>query len=437
LMGDKIVNDSSNLAGIPSDLGDLFGLTYDKHGARIHSNSWGTSIPGFPYDSHADDIDNFVWENNDCVICFSAGNNSLDFDQDGIIDEGSIGSAASAKNSITIGASESMRENDSGVYGNYLNKEKKQRFTSDPIKSDRRANNPDGMAAFSCRGPTQAKRFKPDVVAPGTSILSTRSRAATKPLATVPSSNDPLYTFSNGTSMATPLVAGCCAVLRETLVKNGLPRPEAALIKALLINGAVELKGQYTPSEAGPSPNNSSGWGRVDLARSVILPNAGPAIGGFGGGGPLKEGEEFTFSVDIPAQSPVPAEVQTLRQPIAAQPLRQAVPLAIKRRRPRLTPQGGNTTTSGGGPTAATFKITVVWTDPPGEELQNDLDLIVIAKDGSERHGNMGTSKGFDRLNNVEQVLWKAMPAGPATITVRAARITRFPQSFFYAWRLD
>jgi len=44
-----------------------------------------------------------------------------------------------------------------------------------PIFNDHIANNKDGMAAFSSRGPTKEQRFKPDVVAPGSSILSTRS----------------------------------------------------------------------------------------------------------------------------------------------------------------------------------------------------------------------------------------------------------------------
>ena len=37
------------------------------------------------------------------------------------------------------------------------------------------ADNPDQVVAFSSRGPTEDGRIKPDVVAPGTFILSTRS----------------------------------------------------------------------------------------------------------------------------------------------------------------------------------------------------------------------------------------------------------------------
>src|SRR5204862_294331 len=52
------------------------------------------------------------------------------------------------------------------------------------------------------------------------------------------------------------------------------------------------------------------------------------------------------------------------------------------------------------------LKVTLVWTDPPGLGLQNDLDLIVTC-DGLIAHGNKGVgATTFDRDNNVEQVDW-------------------------------
>jgi len=392
---------TGGLAGIPTDLTDLFLPPYRDDGARVHTSSWGLHDPcpphDLPYGQDASEIDDFVWNHQDLVICFSAGNDGTDRNRDGFVDPAQVWSQAAAKNCITVGACESNRPNIELTYGRIHPFD----FPKAPIYDDPMADNPEGMVAFSSRGPTLEGRFKPDVVAPGTSILSTHSRHAPAASTTFGSSSDPDYFFLSGTSMSTPLVAGCAAVLRETLVKQGVATPSAALIKALLINGAVELQGQYHPSEAGLSPNNNSGFGRVNLASSVIIGDSHPDAA-FGDGRRLNQGDEDTFMVEIPGEH-------------------------------ARAPSAGVSTTGPG----ATFKITLVWSDPAGAELQNDLDLIVIAADGSERHGNMGTSSGFDRVNNVEQVLWPHMPPGKATIVIRAFRITRFRQPYAYAWRIS
>jgi hypothetical protein len=393
----SLLDPSGGLGGIPADLHDLFEPPYDDDGARVHTNSWGATQPGLAYDASAQELDDVVWNRPDLVICFAAGNDGTDANGNGVIDPGSVGSQSAAKNCITVGASESNRPSFEPTYGSYWPSD----YPKDPVSSDHQANDPDGLAAFSSRGPTKERRYKPDVVAPGTCILSTRSRAVASPSSDFGTSSDPLFFFDTGTSMATPLVAGCVAVLRETLVKNGVATPSAALVKALLVNGAVELAGQYSPSEAGPSPNNNSGFGRVDLARSVVIPGPQPDAG-FGEGGPLDEGDEETVAVEIPRGKGDHDE-------------RGAAPAAV----------------------GVTFKITLVWSDPAAAALQNDLDLIVRSAEGQERHGNMGTSQKFDRENNVEQVVWTNMPPGRADVVIRAFKITRFPQPYAYAWRIS
>ncbi|MFC8914953.1 S8 family serine peptidase [Streptomyces sp. NPDC057116] len=384
----SLLDRGGGLGGIPADLRDLFTPPYENDGARVHTNSWGSLVPGLPYDRGAFEIDDMVWNNPDLVICFAAGNDGNDRDRDGRVNLGDVGSEGAAKNSLTVGASENDRPDIRSTYGQLWGGD----FPVNPLRDDRQADNPDGMAAFSNRGPTREGRIAPDVVGPGTSILSALSHAASSlPGDPFGASVDPEFSFLSGTSMATPLVAGCVAVLRESLVRNGTPRPSAALIKAMLINGAVELPGQYDPSEAGPSPNNISGFGRVDLSRSVVLPGDDDHAG-FHEGGPLDQGEQETRRIPI-------RERDGDRQPA--------------------------------------FKVTLVWTDPPGAALQNDLDLVVRAADGSERHGNMGTSDGFDRTNNVEQVEWDDIPTGPVEIVIRAHRITRFPQPYAVAWRVS
>ena len=79
---------------------------------------------------------------------------------------------------------------------------------------------------------------------------------------------------------------------------------------------------------------------------------------------------------------------------------------------------------------ATELKATLVWTDPPGDGLQSDLDLIVKAG-AVERHGNVSAASSlFDRTNNVEQVAWTSVPVGPVTVTVSAHRVTLGKQNF-------
>ncbi|MFF0201304.1 S8 family serine peptidase [Streptomyces sp. NPDC005017] len=378
----SVMDENGGLTGIPDNLLDLFEPPFAEDGARVHTNSWGPSVPGLPYNTAAREADQMVWDNKDFVILFAAGNDGEDRDGDGRINLRSVSGETGAKNIIIVGASEGDRPDISKRYDQLRNG--LVRFPAPPIRGDKMADNPAGMAAFSSRGPTQEGRIAPTVVGCGTAILSTRSRLA-QDLQNFGTSTDPAYMFESGTSMATPLVAGCVAVLRETLLKNGTLEPSAALVKAMLVNGADELKGQYVPSEAGPSPNNNSGFGIVNLQRAVVLPaDAGRA--GFTDAEELVQGEERAFHITIP--------------------------------------EG-----------ATRLKVTLVWTDPPGKALQNDLDLIVRAG-GQERHGNMGTGPGFDRVNNVEQVNWQDVPAGEAEVVVKAFRITQFAQPYAVAWRI-
>src|SRR6185369_8632594 len=106
--------------------------------------------------------------------------------KDGVIDAAEVGSESAAKNCITVGASESVRPNIRSTYGDI----RPASFPKAPIHDDPMANNADGMAAFSNRVPTQEGRIKPDVVAPGTSILSTHSRKA-------PAPSSPIFGTSN------------------------------------------------------------------------------------------------------------------------------------------------------------------------------------------------------------------------------------------------
>ena len=261
LVVQSVLDSNGRLGGLPENLNDLFIVPYRDDSARVHSNSWGDRDGDGTYSQNSREVDEFVFNHRDCVICFAAGNDGADLSGSGTIAAGSVGAPSTAKNCITVGASENLRPTLTRTYAD-LDSSK---FPTDPIASDLIADNPNGMAAFSSRGPTVDHRIKPDIIAPGCTILSTRSRlAAADPFWGV--SNDPLYMFDAGTSMATPLVAGCAAVVREYFRKKHQLQPSAALVKAMLINGAQAMTGQYVPSETGSVPNRSEGFGRIDLA---------------------------------------------------------------------------------------------------------------------------------------------------------------------------
>ena len=67
--------------------------------------------------------------------------------------------------------------------------------------------------------------------------------------------------------MATPHVAGMVALLRELYKTNpayNFTNPSSALIKATLINSAVDM--------GFGMPSNATGWGRVNMSR--VLPSS-------------------------------------------------------------------------------------------------------------------------------------------------------------------
>ena len=80
------------------------------------------------------------------------------------------------------------------------------------------------IADFSSRGPCESK-FKPDIVAPSVDITSTSNKFSQQ-----------LYTTMSGTSVATPIIAGICAML---ISKNLDSSPDK--IKHLLLNMCTPL----------------------------------------------------------------------------------------------------------------------------------------------------------------------------------------------------
>ena len=327
-----------NLPGIPEDLSEVFTPAWDA-GARTHTNSWGGGIFG-DYDSFSVDVDQFTWSHKDFLILFAAGNDGIDMDRDGVIDAYSLAPPGTAKNCLTVGAGESLRQN--GGYAKDTWGVWKKDYAAEPIFSSPTSDKPNGMAAFSSRGPTLDGRFKPEIMAPGANILSTRSSVQ---VGDGWGTYNDYYYWSGGTSMSTPLTAGTVLLLREYLIKQEeIANPSAALVKTALIHGATDVfPGQYGNGlylEIPSAPNSVAGWGRVNLEGAVNGdPNYSLVYKDISSPAPEDSSYARTFSMDV---------------------------------------------ADDGKP----FKATLGWIDYPGSEatagaLVNDLDLRVQKPDGT------------------------------------------------------
>ncbi len=377
---DKEYNGEYILGGQPDDISELFKEAYNA-GARIHSDSWtGKARDSGLYDELSHSVDRFVWENKDMVILFAAGNYGRDEERNGTVSFGSITPPATAKNCVSVGASENLRENFTETYRDKWYWD----FPLAPIGYDRLADNPDDIAAFSGRGPCLDGRFKPDVVAPGTFILSTKSSLAKEddenPEPDV--SREKFYMYMHGTSMATPLTAGAVALIRQYLRQEGL-QPSASLVKAALIHTAVRKTCRYSASAASSDlVDNAQGWGHVNL-KPFISKMDGFKMEFIEGGG-LFTGDmkDFSFNVNM---SDFP------------------------------------------------FKVTLAYTDYPGPGAINNLNLLVTDPAGMDYYGNQFSApfdSAFDEINNVETVYIIKPKTGKYKVSVLASDVSMAPQDF-------
>src|SRR4051812_23950247 len=104
-------------------------------------------------------------------------------------------------------------------------------------------NNDDKLANFSASGPTVDGVAKPDLLAPGRSLVSSRAPGSTVDLANPSSAIGDVYGKGSGTSFSTGIVSGAAALM---LSKSPLLTPNQ--VKQRLVASARSIPGGSTPA---------------------------------------------------------------------------------------------------------------------------------------------------------------------------------------------
>jgi hypothetical protein len=147
--------------------------------------------------------------------------------------------------------------------------------------------NDDFMASFSSQGPTDVDfRVKPDVVAPGVNVLSSIPHQFC--------ASPPCYAFFQGTSMATPHLAGSAAV-----VEWAHPTWSSSQVRSAIVNTA-DTGTLKRSSGTGLETNvNVIGAGRENLLSAVNAKVALDPVSVSFGAVPSGSGQTQTFDVQV------------------------------------------------------------------------------------------------------------------------------------------
>ena len=314
-----------------------------NQGARLHTNSWGDDGTT-SYNSMARGFDLFHYQLEDNLACLAVTNTST------------LRNPENAKNLLAVGASQDTPSQQNHCSGG--------------------------------TGPTADGRRKPEIYAPGCNTTSASVSACGT-------------TNLTGTSMACPAVAGTGALVRQYYVDGYYPSgaanaadgfvPSGALIKATLLNSAVDMTGITG------YPSNQEGWGRVladnalhfigQSRKLAVLEDVRNANG-------LSTGQSQEYALNVQSNS------QQLR-------------------------------------------VTLVWVDPPASAntgtaaaAVNNLNLEVESPIGQVFRGNVFsggvsvTGGSFDNSNNVEQVHVNSPTAGIWTVRVTGANVAQGTQGY-------
>jgi PKD repeat protein len=229
------------------------------------------------------------------------------------------------------------------------------------------------IATSSSRGPAKDGRLKPDISAHGAGQIS--------------NAENNTYQSFGGTSAAAPGIAGCMAQLYEGYkLLNGGSTPEAALVKAAMLNTTNDL-GRV-------GPDYVFGWGHVNAFRAYNLLAENRY-----NSSTISQGETKTQTITVPANT---AEV----------------------------------------------RVMVYWAEPAAalnaqKALINDLDIRLLDGNGqASLPWKLNTApdsallsqpagKGRDSLNNVEQVSILSPNQTTYTLEIKGFSVPSGPQKYW------
>lgn len=309
--------------------------TQRNAGVRIHTNSWGSPFSGTGFYFGAD-LDQYLYWHTDALVLFAAGNYGYTENH-----ESTMTQQSSSKNVVAVGSSETTLFSDS----------------------------PNNVAYYSSEGPAYDGRIKPDIVAPGASLLSARSNG-----------NDGRScdtTAKSGTSMASPAAAGAAALIMQYLrddrfwAKNCNSIywfckplfPSGLLLKAFLLHSGTAMAMKHGINRdldqyLSAPPDNVQGYGRIDLSK--VLPLAG----------------KYNFDLYFQDRFGLAENSALFFKVFVAD-------------------------------TSTPLKVTLSWYDPAGNPLAakaliHDISMSMTAPDGALHYGNGGNK--YDTTNVNEQL---------------------------------